>query len=291
MRFVAVDLETANQRFRSICQVGVVVYEDGREVAAEAHLIDPQEEFSAMNSAIHGIHAENVVGAVRFPEVRSWIEGIVGGGYAICHSPFDRVALLQACDHHGLTPLTCRWIDTVRVARRQWPELERGHGLRTLADHFGIHFRHHDAMEDARAAARIFHLAIEQSGRSVVDWFEYLQIKNRRSNARGAGGSARQAVVSSEDAPLQREVFAFTGSLQMPRSEAANLAALAGADVGNGVTKKTTILVVGDQDLDRFAPGHTKSEKHRKAEDLIAKGQKIRIVQESDFLAFLSTDG
>ncbi len=70
--------------------------------------------------------------------------------------------------------------------------------------------------------------------------------------------------------------------MAIPRSEAADLAAAAGCNVGNGVTKKTTLLVVGDQDL-RLLAGHEKSSKHRKAEDLIAEGQAIRILGESDF--------
>jgi DNA polymerase III subunit epsilon len=42
------------------------------------------------------------------------------------------------------------------------------------------------------------------------------------------------------------------------------------------------MLVVGDQDIAKLA-GHEKSSKHRKAEELIAKGTPIRILKESDF--------
>jgi DNA polymerase-3 subunit epsilon len=52
------------------------------------------------------------------------------------------------------------------------------------------------------------------------------------------------------------------------------------------VNKKTTLLVVGDQDISRLA-GHDKSSKHRKAGDLIGEGQNIRILGESDFLRLL----
>jgi DNA polymerase III epsilon subunit-like protein len=34
MRFAALDLETANSRFTSICQIGISVFEDNREVEA-----------------------------------------------------------------------------------------------------------------------------------------------------------------------------------------------------------------------------------------------------------------
>ena len=60
------------------------------------------------------------------------------------------------------------------------------------------------------------------------------------------------------------------------------MAACVGCEVDGGVTKRTTLLVVGDQDVQRLA-GHEKSSKHRKAEQLIQMGQPIRIVRELDF--------
>jgi len=47
------------------------------------------------------------------------------------------------------------------------------------------------------------------------------------------------------------------------------------------------MLVVGDQDL-RMLAGHVKSSKQTKAERLIAKGQPIRILGESDLIRILS---
>ena len=86
----------------------------------------------------------------------------------------------------------------------------------------------------------------------------------------------------SADGALFGEVIVFTGALEIPRREAADLAAKAGCDVATGVTKKISLLVVGDTDVGKLA-GHEKSNKHRKAEALIAKGQPIRIIRETDF--------
>jgi len=84
------------------------------------------------------------------------------------------------------------------------------------------------------------------------------------------------------DGQLFGETMVFTGSLSIPRSEAADLAAQVGCNVGQGVTKKTTLLVVGDQDISTLG-GKNKSSKHIKAEELIKKGQRLRIITESDF--------
>jgi DNA polymerase-3 subunit epsilon len=85
---------------------------------------------------------------------------------------------------------------------------------------------------------------------------------------------------------LYGEVIVFTGALEVPRREAADLAAALGCHVSTNVNKETTLLVVGDQDLKRLA-GHNKSSKHRKAEELIRMGYPIRIIKESDFLQLI----
>jgi len=84
------------------------------------------------------------------------------------------------------------------------------------------------------------------------------------------------------------EVFVFTGELGIHRNEAADLAANIGCHVDQGVTNKTTILVVGNQDVTKLA-GHEKSSKHRKAEELAAEGHSIRIIRETEFKALLQS--
>lgn len=89
------------------------------------------------------------------------------------------------------------------------------------------------------------------------------------------------------DGELFGQILVFTGSLSIRRREAADAAAAAGCRVDGSVTQHTTILVVGDQDL-RMLAGHEKSSKHIKAEQLISKGQPIRILGESDFMRIVS---
>ena len=68
------------------------------------------------------------------------------------------------------------------------------------------------------------------------------------------------------------------------------MAAAVGCAVSEAVNRGTTILVVGDQDIGRLA-GHDKSSKHRKVEELIQRGQEIRILVESDFRRLVQLEG
>ena len=279
MRFVAVDLETANPRMSSICQIGIVAFEDGKEVAADMRLVDPQDYFDPYCVAIHGISANQVWGAPRFSDLHNWLCQQTSGQIVACHTHFDRVALAQACGRHALEPLPCNWLDTAKVARRAWAQFSKsGYGLANLASHFGISFQHHDALHDARTAGLILLRAIEETGFDPAEWIKRCEA----SSSPGSGANIRRD--GDGDGPLVGESIVFTGSLEIPRREAADLAHEAGASVEAGVTKLTTLLVVGDQDIEKLN-GADKSSKHRKAEQLIGKGQPIRILGEADFMS------
>ena len=279
MRFIAIDLETANPQMSSICQIGIVIFEDGKEVDSEVRLVDPQDYFDPYNVAIHGISADQVRGAPRFVELHDWLRGTTSGQIVACHTHFDRVALAQACERHALPPLSCSWLDTARVARRAWVQFSQsGYGLANLAQHFGIAFEHHDALHDARTAGLILLRAIEETGYDPLEWI------NRSNSATSPGSGANIRRAGDGDGPFLGESIVFTGSLQIPRRQAADMAHEAGAAVEAGVTKKTSLLVVGDQDIEKLN-GQDKSSKHRKAEQLIGAGQPIRILGEADFMS------
>ena len=161
--------------------------------------------------------------------------------------------------------------------------LHSGYGLSNVAAHFGIQYRSHNALEDAKCAGEILLRAIAETGLTAEGWRERAQ--------QPIHGSAYYSVErdGKPDGPLFGEVLVFTGTLFLSRREAADAAAAAGCRVETGVTKHTTLLVVGDQDVRKLA-GHEKSSKHRKAEKLIADGQPIRILCESDFKQMVSRD-
>src|SRR5690606_18900764 len=84
----------------------------------------------------------------------------------------DRNAVSKANANAGLEPLASPWLNTINVVRRAWPDrYEKGScGLKVLADHFGIEFQHHDALEDAIATGRILAKAIRDTGLGPHDW-------------------------------------------------------------------------------------------------------------------------
>ena len=277
MRFVAIDVETANPNMSSICQIGLVLFDGGREIRSASVLVDPRTWFDPINVSIHGIDEGTVAGAKSFTEHHDWLRGWTDGETVVCHTHFDRVALIQACEKGRKPNLECIWLDSARVTRRAWPQFaQRGYGLANVAAHCGIVFQHHDALEDARTAGLILIQAVKETGLGIPEWLA------RVRRGISEGGNIRREGDGS--GALLSETVVFTGALQIPRREAADRASEAGAKVHPGVTKQTTMLVVGDQDIAKLN-GREKSSKHMKTETLITAGQSIRIIGETDFMA------
>jgi len=283
--FVAIDVETANPHMASICQIGLASFSAAGELVDEwVSLVDPEDYFAYPNICVHGIHPADVAGAPTLPDLMEIISSRLRGSVAVCHTHFDRVALGQACRKYGLQPPDCTWLDSARVAQRAWDEFAHsGYGLQNVCARIGYDYQAHDALEDAKAAGYVLIAAAHKTGVSVQDWLAKAQAPI------GLYPSGNLSRPSNPDGSLVCEVIVFTGALMISRREAAELAASVGCEVGDGVTKKTTILVVGDQDVARLA-GQDKSSKHRKAEALISQGQAIRILCESDFVEVVSTE-
>jgi len=281
MSFVVIDVETANPNFSSICQIGLVAFKNGKLHGSWESLVNPEDYFDEVNVSIHGIQEHAVRNAPKWKDVHLQLSRWLKGQIVVIHTSFDRAALTRACEKNNVLPHDCTWLDTSRVVRRAWPAFaQSGYGLANVAKHFKIEFQHHNAIEDARVAGEILLRAMAETGLSVEQWAARV---NQPINPSTAESIVRDA---NPDGPLYGEKLVFTGALSMPRREAADAAAAAGCAVESGVTKNTTLLVVGDQDICRLA-GHEKSSKHRKAEELIAKGQQIRIIGETDFQRLL----
>lgn len=86
----------------------------------------------------------------------------------------------------------------------------------------------------------------------------------------------------NQEGAFDGEVIVFTGKLGISHREAAAITSAIGWREESGVTKKTTLLVIGVQDKKKLA-GYEKSSKQRKAEKLIEQNFPIRILSEKQF--------
>ncbi len=276
--FIALDVETANYDPGSICQIGLAHFINGELVENRGELINPETYFDDFMISIHGITAEKVRGAIKLPDLLKALRANLHDQIIVHHTYFDRLALDAAADRYGLPHIECRWLDSARVVRRVFPQFsQRGYALSNIANHLGVVYEAHDATEDAIAAGKVLIKSIERSDSTFDEWLVRAYQKTSHHQ------TTQIAQSGDPDGPFYGETIVFTGALSMTRQEAAQLAAKIGCNVEDDVNKRTTLLIVGTQNLDRLA-GFDKSIKHRKAEALIRKGYSIQIFHERDFL-------
>ena len=128
--FIALDVETANADMASICAIGLVHFKDGAIAGKLAIPVNPEDRFDPVNVAIHGIRPEHVANAKKIREVFPVVASALDSEVVVHHTHFDRVALCRVAEKFGFPELTCRWLDSARVARRAWGRFSRsGYGL------------------------------------------------------------------------------------------------------------------------------------------------------------------
>ena len=174
LTFNAIDVETANRTRASICQIGIAQVKEGRISQAESFLVNPEEPFESFQTSIHSINEETVSEAKTMLSIHPQLCRLIEGAPLASHSQFDRQALEKAASKYGLRMPEIRWLDTGRVARTAWPDRydKSNWALKKIAEDLGITFLHHDATEDARAAAEILLHACRHTGLDVDDWLE-----------------------------------------------------------------------------------------------------------------------
>lgn len=289
-RFVALDVETANPDTSSICQLGLAMVTDAGHIHTLSFLIDPEMRFDAFNIDLHGIDKRAIKGHPTFPEVIEALRSFLSRHILIQHSQFDKRAINGACKRYGIPELRAEWHDSVRIAQHAWPELKGngGHGLANLKTALDLDFQHHDAAEDAKAAAQVVLMAENECAQEFRD---ILAPRPKTAKPQTTKKPYEKSPTAEGDktGQLFGEVACFTGKLSFSRAEATEIAASAGITVKAGVSKKVTLLIVGDQDL-ILTKGEAKSTKHRKADELIDQGHEIRILGETEFLTIINAN-
>ena len=157
--FAAIDFETADFGRDSACAVGVVRVDGGRITRRESRFIrPPRREF--VFTSIHGITWDDVADASPFAEIWADLQEIVRGvDFLAAHNaPFDRSVLRACCLSARMDPPPLPFECTVRHARRRWGI--RPTTLPAVCRALDIPLRHHDALSDAEACARIMLAAL-----------------------------------------------------------------------------------------------------------------------------------
>jgi len=156
MKIVAIDFETANGNAESACALGVVEYENGEFLNEHHYLIRPHNRYNYFtNTWINHIKKEDVENEKEFYEYYLELESIFKDSIFVAHNaPFDLNVLNKVCDLYGLDHFKNKYIDTVAISRKVFPELYN-HRLDTVSNYLNIILDHHNPLSDSYACLLI----------------------------------------------------------------------------------------------------------------------------------------
>lgn len=303
LNFIAIDLETANWERSSICQIGITEVVDGVIQPSISWLVQPEgNEYDGFNISIHGITPEDTKDCPSFKEVWKEVYPYLEGKNVVAHNTsFDMYALRDAFDKYGMEYPTFDYFCTLRIAKY----IVKGcysYSLDKVLDYLGITFEgHHKADNDSRGCAELLLKCLEMDGSTLEeleDKYHFHRGKFAPNTfiahlTKGNNQTKKELLDSLEEHPelvdeanyFYGKTVCFTGACMYgTRKELLQKVKDVGGIPADSVTKKTEVLVVGQQDY-KVVGDSGMSAKQKKAFTLLEKGQDIEILSESEFIS------
>ncbi len=303
--FAAIDFETATASRNSACSIAIAVVRNEKVVDVYKSLIQPPNlEFDDRLTNIHGISASDVKDAPLFTDIWQEVERRCSGLVVAHNASFDLGVMAACATDEQYNCLAGKYACTVDMSRKVFPGLPN-HRLPTLAKVLGIGLDHHDATSDSVTCASLACLLFRVLGNESMSYFrEFAEFGHQsdRNEMRSICVSISiddlvddESISSSgvtnlpaPDGRFDQMRFAFTGQLAfLGRSEAAKIVEQYGGTAAGSVSKKTDVVVVGDEVLATYKKSGHATGKLAKAIAISEKGTDIRIVSESEFMEML----
>lgn len=294
--FVTIDFETANFARASACSVGVARVVNGELQDRDEWFIDPPGGAYFTNSFIHGITENDVVGAPSWEDSLDKLSEFSRGLPLVAYSGFDRGVYNAANTATGFSDRGFEWRNALSLTRRRLAPPDHSlsdYKLPTVANYLGVpDFDHHSAAADAEACAAIVLKLAAFDGCTDLNTLWPIPAGEKRTRIYVPKSELPKANLEADsNHPLYDQSICFTGKLDsFTQSEAERIAVDFGARVEKNVTKRTTLVVVGQFDPAHLRAGAKLSSKAQKAATLAAEGQPVEIVDEAAFLAFINLD-
>lgn len=278
--FVAIDFETMSPQRTSACALGMVRVIDGVIAQKFYSLINPirddrtEEE---LNFRTHGIPLSEAEKAPVFAEIFPLVRGFIQGLKIVCHNRSVDINVLKALmEYYGLSGIDTDYNEcTYALTGRSLEDCCKEYGIKLLS--------HHDALCDAEACAKVYLNCIgkpyiEKSIGSLREVFA----------SQGAKQINQEFRIRLDDEMIEDKTTIFynstvviTGTFDSfeERNDLAQKLQSLGAKISSSISKKTSIVVVGD------GAGPKKLEK---IAELKQGGIDIRVVYEPELIEIIS---
>jgi DNA polymerase-3 subunit alpha (Gram-positive type) len=169
--FVVFDTETTgwNKENGRVIEIGAIKFKNGIVLAKKSWLINPGIPITSSSQRIHGISDSMVKDSPSFREVYAKFAAFTKGSVLLAHNASYDVRFVTAeIERNKLTPIPNQTIDTLRLARKWFPEL-KSHSLTNLIRDLSIPSgTMHRALADSECTKDMFLLGLKKMKRNAT---------------------------------------------------------------------------------------------------------------------------
>lgn len=282
-----IDIETTglDYFYDEIIEISAIKVVDGHFSDTFSQLVRPDEPISDFITQLTGITNDMLADKPSIKDVLPLFLDFIGDSLLVGYNVnFDINFLYDAAKEYLNVEFDNDYVDVLRIARRIHPELPR-RKLKDMVSYYnlddiGSHRAEADSIQTYLVLSKLYDDVITQYG--GVEEFKN-SIKKKSSHGVKASEISSDGVSHLPDHPLYGKVCVFTGTLEkMTRRDAMQLVSDIGGLLGDSVTKKTNYLILGNNDYCKSIKDG-KSNKQKKAEQLILAGQDLQILSENAF--------
>lgn len=181
------DIEYANAKNKSICQIGIVCenYKTSDPFYPEMDIyINPDDNFDSFCVKVHGITKEQVANEPTFPEVWGNIEKYFTNSVIIGHNVVnaDLDALVKNLRRYNIDIPEIYYICTYELAKQFIPKFAvKNYQMSTLCEYYDIDIdSEHNAFDDACACADLFKAIVDNYNLNPDDYVKKYDIKETK---------------------------------------------------------------------------------------------------------------
>lgn len=285
--YVVLDLETTgfDPYWDEIIEVCCIHCFDNKPIETFTTLVKPQNPISDFITNLTGITNDMVATAPSIKEVLPGLNSFIGDYIILGHCVYFDINFIHDAYIYEFGnekfSITNDSIDLLRLARRFMPGLEN-YKLSTIASNIGLDIT---GAHRSEFDCNITHLSYQKCKEIANIHPDKDKLLKRRFQTTTFKASDIKRNSSEIDVshPFYNMTCVFTGKLErFVRKEAMQVIVDIGGFCGDGVTRDTNFLILGDYDYCKSIKDG-KSSKYKKAEKLKSEGQEIEIISESVF--------
>lgn len=281
--YIVLDIETTglNYMLDEIIEISALKIKNRLITDEYSTLVQPSEPIPEAIEKLTGISNEDLKYAPQIndiiPEFYEFVSDMIIVGHNI---NFD-IQFIKQNSFETDKILNNDYVDTLRLSRYLYRDIEN-HKLETLANHLSVNYiGAHRALTDCKITYECFEKMrlFSECNPELLSQPISKSNKKKTKHVKSADIYTLKEEFN-QDHPLFNKRIVITGTLQFAdRKSAMQMIADIGGINADSVTKKTDYVVIGtNQEI---------STKQKKADEYIAKGIDIKIINENEFKSLL----